>query len=74
MSICTIISQITTNHKYKCVDKTKLKVYYIISENLNGGLFMKELYTKPEVDVEECNTMDVISTSSTHQMGGDDDD
>ena len=33
---------------------------------------MKELYTKPEVDVEEYNTMDVISTS-THQMGGDDD-
>ena len=35
---------------------------------------MKEVYTKPEVDVEEYNTVDVVSTSVTNQLGGDDDD
>jgi|GEM_PF-3424711 len=34
---------------------------------------MKELYTKPEVEIDEYNTLDVISTS-TDQMGGEDDD
>ena len=35
---------------------------------------MKELYTKPEVEVEAYNEVDVIATSSTDQMGGDDDE
>ena len=34
---------------------------------------MKELYTKLEVEIDEYNTLDVISTS-TDQLGGDDDD
>ncbi len=34
---------------------------------------MKEVYTKPEVDVEEYNTVDVVSTSPINQFGGNDD-
>ena len=34
---------------------------------------MKEIYTKPEVEVEEYNTVDVL-TASIDQFGGEDDD
>lgn len=35
---------------------------------------MKELYTKPEVIVDEYEAVDVIATSQTEQINGDDDE
>jgi hypothetical protein len=35
---------------------------------------MKELYTKPEVVVDEYKTVDVIATSQVEQINGDDDE
>ncbi len=37
---------------------------------------MKEIYTKPEVEVEEYNAVDVLTNSTTgsDQFGGEDDD
>ncbi len=35
---------------------------------------MKELYTKPEVIVDEYETVDVIATSQTEQINGEDDE
>ena len=34
---------------------------------------MKELYTKPVVEVEEYKTVDVITTSKVDQLGDDED-
>ena len=34
---------------------------------------MKELYTKPVVEVEEFETVDVITTSGVDQLGDDED-
>ena len=34
---------------------------------------MKELYTKPEVIVDEYETVDVIATSATEQLDGGED-
>ena len=34
---------------------------------------MKEIYTKPVVEVEEYKTVDVITTSKVDQLGDDED-
>ena len=32
-------------------------------KNIEGGVNMKELYTKPQTDIEKFRTVDVITTS-----------